>query len=83
VVVVVVEPALADGDDLRLVEECLDAVDAAGGVVGVDAGGGPDLSWRRATSRAASDEVRSVPTVTSRPTPAAAASAMTSSSTPS
>ena len=40
-VVVIVEPALADRDDLGLREQRFDAVDAAAGLVRVHAGGGP------------------------------------------
>ena len=42
VVVVVVEPGLADGDDLGVVEQVGDRVDAVACFVGVEPDGGPD-----------------------------------------
>ena len=80
VVVVVVEPALADGDrPHRPVEQVGDRVDAVARLVRVQPDGGVDArrSGRRRAS-ASSDDARSQPTVIIVVTPAAAASATSS-----
>ena len=80
-VVVVIEPRLTHCDHLGVIEQRGDAVDALRGVVGMDARGRPHVVVGLRPRRVAISECsRSVPTVMSATTPAARASAITSSS---